>query len=125
MAFSYDDRLTTDRDRVRFYIQDTVSDSGPKPGGDNFSDDEIDGLVTLEGSWQKAAAGALEVLAALWGQYVDTQVGPRREQLSQTAARYAQMAQQWRSRHGSTAVAGVRHMTRVDGYSDDIDASEV
>ena len=70
--------LTTDLDKVRFYVRDTESGSGPRPDTDssNFSDDELNGLITLEGSWSRAVAGIYEALAAEWGQYVDTQVGP-------------------------------------------------
>lgn len=124
-GFTYLGDLSTDRDKARFYIGDTDPSDGPIPGGSNFSDGEIDGLITAEGSWQRAVAGAFETLAAQWGQYVDTAVGPRREQLSQTAERYTKLAAEWRKRHGSTASAGVRHITRVDGYSDDVAANEV
>jgi hypothetical protein len=122
MAVTYIDTMATNRDKIRFYIQDTVVDSGPKPGGDNFSDNEIAGLLTAEGKWERAVAAAFETLAGLWGQYVDITVGPRREAMSQTAARYAQLAKDWRKRHGSTAGAGVRYVTRTDGYSQDVAA---
>ena len=46
MAFNYDDELLTDRDRVRFHLQDTVSGQGQKPENGNFTDAEIDALVT-------------------------------------------------------------------------------
>jgi hypothetical protein len=122
MAVTYLDTLATNRDRIRFFIQDTTEDSGPKPAGANFSDAEIAGLVTVEGSWQRAVAAAFETLAGLWAQYVDISVGPRREAMSQTAQRYKELAETWRSRHGSTAGAGVRYVTRTDGYSSDVAA---
>ena len=122
MAVTYTDTLLTNRDKIRFYIQDTTASSGPKPGGDNFSDNEIAGLVTAEGNWQRAVAAAFETLAGLWGQYVDISVGPRREAMSQTAARYASLAEDWRDRHGSTSGAGTRFVTRTDGYSQDVAA---
>lgn len=121
MAVTYDDTLATDRDKVRFYLQDTVEDSGPKPSDGNFSDNEIAGLVTAEGSWIKAVAAGYEVLAAAWAAYADWQAGPRRENASQIAERYAERADVWRRRHGATATgAGTRHPTRADGYSDDV-----
>jgi len=122
---TYDDALSTNRDKIRFYLGDTVSGSGPKPASGNFTDDEIAGLVTAEGSWQKAVAGGFEILAGLWSQYVDTAVGPRRQSLSQTAAGYEKMAKTWRRRSGSQGRAGSRAVTRVDGYSDDIAADSV
>ena len=126
MALTYKGDLSTDLDKVRFYTQDTTADSGPKPGGDNFSDAEITGLITSEGSWRRAVAAAFETLAGLWGQYVDLSVGPRREQLSQTAARYESLAATWRRKWGSSGSrAGSRAVTRVDGYSDDIPSDQV
>lgn len=127
MAFTYVGDLSTNRDKVRFYICDTVSGSGPRPNGGNFTDAEVDGLLTVEGSWQRAAAAAFEVLAAEWAQYVDTQVGPRREALNQTAQRFAELATMWRARAGSSAPtrAGYRFTMCVDGYSDDIANDEV
>lgn len=120
MAFTYLGDLSTNREKLRFYIQDTTVDSGPRPGGTNFSDAELDGLITTEGGWRKAVAGAYETLAAEWAQYVDTSIGPRRQSLSHTAARYETLAKTWRLRSGSASRAGSRAVTRVDGYSDDI-----
>lgn len=126
MTLTYTGDLATDLDKVRFYIQDTVANSGPKPAGANFTDTELNGLITVEGSWQRAVAGAFEVLAGLWGQYVDIAVGPRRESLSQTAANYAKQAGEWRAKYGGSASGtGTRQPTRVDGYSDDVAADEV
>lgn len=126
MGVTYDDSLATDRDRVRFYVGDTVEDSGPKPGDGNFTDNEIAGLVTLEGSWQKAVAACFETLHGEYAREVDVTVGPRKEALGQTAKHYAGLASQWRERYGESAArVGVRHMTRVDGYSDDEAYDEV
>lgn len=66
MSFSYSSSLATDRDKVRFFIGDTVSGSGVKPSGANLSNEEIDALVTLAGSWQGAAALACRGLASSW-----------------------------------------------------------
>ena len=127
MTFTYVGTLATDRDKVRFYIQDATANSGPKPGGTNFTDAEIDGLITVEGSWQKAVAGAYEVLAGLWGQYVDVAVGPRRESLSQTAASYESLAATWRKQSGggSATTRGQRFPTKIDGYSSDVRSDTV
>jgi len=127
MTFTYNDELATDRDRVRFHLQDTISGSGPRPGGGNFTDAEIDGLVTLEGSWQRAVAAGLEALAAAWANYADLQVGQRRENLSQIAVRYQQEAEHWRHNHGSAsqATTSISHITRVDAYSDSYASDDV
>jgi len=125
MGFTYRADLTTDRDKVRFYVRDTVEDSGPLPSSGNFSDEELDGLITAEGSWERAVAASFEALAAAWAGYVDIAVGPRKEQLSQTAERFEALAKEWRQRHGTSATAtGTRFVTRVDGYSDDVSADE-
>lgn len=126
MGVTYIGDLSTDLDTVRFHIQDTVDGSGPKPGGKNFEDDELDGLVSLEGTWQKAVAASFEVLSAAWSSYADINVGPRSEQFSQIAERYQKQAEKWRDDFGSTATtqSGTRHPTRIDGYSDDVASNE-
>ncbi len=125
MTFTYTNTLATDRDKVRFYLQDVTQNSGPRPNNGNFDDNEIAGLLTAEGSWPKAVAAGYEVLAAAWAGYADWQAGPRRENASQIAARYAEQAEEWRQRHGATSTgAGTRHPTRADGYSDDVASNE-
>jgi len=115
MAFTYIDTLSDDRSRIRFYIQDTVENSGPKPSDGNFTDAEIDGLLTVEGNWQQAVAAAFEVLEAAWAGYADWQAGPRRESASQIAERYHEKAQTWRDKQAG----GVATLTRTDAYTDD------
>jgi len=126
MAVTYDDALGTDRDKVRFYLGDTAASAGPKPDAGNFSDNELAGLVSAEGSWQRAVAAGFEVLAALWAPLVDIAVGPRKESLSQTAAGFRAQAAEWRRRYGQAGgKARVVQATRADGYSSDIAADEV
>lgn len=125
MTFTYAGTLATDLDEIRFKIQDTVSGSGPKPSGGNFTDEEIAGLLTTEGNVERTIAALYEALASIWGHYVDTSIGPRNERLSQVADRYQKMATQWRKDYGfggTTLVTGF--VTRVDGYSDDVDSGE-
>ena len=123
MAVSYDSELTTDRDRVRFYLQDTADGDGPKPADANFSDAELDGLITLEGSWQKAVAAGFETLAAAWRKYPDYKADDVSISSSDIADGYAEDAKEWRSRYmaAPTSLAGSRPVTRQDGYSDDKD----
>lgn len=126
MTFTYVGDLSTNLDKVRFYIQDTVSGSGPKPSDGNFTDEELGGLITTEGSWQRAVAGASEVLASAWATYVDLRVGPRSESLSKIADRWRDQANEWRDTYGSASGgAGSRHPTKIDGYSNDIAANTV
>jgi len=127
MAITYIGDLSTDRDKVRFYLQDTVEASGPKPSEGNFTDAEVDGLINLEGSWQRAVAAGLEALAVAWSRYADLTVGPRKESLSQIAARYQKLAEEWRERYGSATMRPVyvAGQVRVDGYSDDVASDDV
>lgn len=125
MTFTYAGTLATNLDKVRFYIGDKVASSGPRPAGGNFTDEELGGLITAEGSWQRAVAGAFEALAAEWGTSTDITLGPRSESLSQVAARYATQAGEWRKKYGTAGRAGSRYPTRVDGYSSDIASDEV
>lgn len=126
MTFTYVGTLATDLDKVRFYIADRVVGSGPRPGGANFTDEEINGALTIEGNWQRTIAALFEVLASEWSDEVNITVGPRREELSQTAAHYLKQAATWRARYGKAAgAAGSGFITKVDGYSDDIPADSI
>lgn len=125
MAFTYDDTLGADRDRVRFCLQDTAIDSGPKPDGGNFSDNELSGLVTLEGEWQRAVAAGFEALAAIWTQYADLSAGPHKESFSQVTEGHRKSAALWRARSGSVTPARVAGIIKVDGYSDDVASDDV
>ena len=125
MAFTYDDTLADDRAKVRFHLQDTVENSGPKPSDANFTDAEIDGLVTLAGSWQRAVVAGFRALASAWGKYADLTEGPHKESLSQVAARYQAQAQEWANKYGEAVPARVAGIVKVDGYSDDVASDEV
>jgi hypothetical protein len=125
---TYDDALSTDKDRVRFYIQDVSAGAGPKPSDANFSDDEIAGLVTVEGSWQRAVAGAFEALEAAWRRYPNFSTDGLSVSRSDIANGYADKAAAWRKAYGNTGStatastrAGSRAVTRQDAYSSDKD----
>ena len=127
MTYTYLENLATDRDRVRFYLQDTVVGKGPKPADANFADEEINGLITLEGSWQRAVAAGFETLASAWQRYPNFTADGLNVQRSDIAKGYAASAAEWRKLYGSatsTSRAGSRAVTRVDGYSDDVDSHE-
>jgi len=127
MAFTYVGDLSTDLDKVRFYINDKVASSGPLPSGTNFTDAELEGLITTEGSWERAVAGAFEVLTSAYAGLVDFAIGPRKESLSQTRDTFKDLADDWRTKYGTatTSTVGTRAMTRVDGYSNDVAADDV
>lgn len=127
MTFTYVGTLATDLDKIRFKIQDTAaSPSGIKPAGANFTDEEIAGLLTIEGTVNRTVAALYEALAGVWANYVDTKIGPRDEKLSQVASRYAALAAQWREDYGyATVTLATGYVTRQDGYSQDIDSGTI
>lgn len=125
MAITYTDTLLTDRDRIRFYLQDVTDGSGPKPSDGNFTDNEVAALVTVEGSWQRAVAAGFETLASAWRRYPNFKADGLTLSRSDIADGYAKQALEWRQRHGyGVTTAGSRAVTRQDGYSDDIDSVE-
>lgn len=125
MTFTYSGTLASDLDYIRFKIQDTVSGSGIKPNGGNFTDEEIAGLLDIEGTANRTIAALYETLASLYANYVDSRMDVRDEKLSQKAARFSALAKQWRDDYGK-ATSGIRtsFVTRVDGYSDNIAGDE-
>ena len=124
MAFTYLGTLATDRDKARFYLQDTVENSGPKPSGGNFTDAELDGLITVEGSWQRAVAAGFEALAAIWRTRYDFASEGQSFRRSGVAEGFAKDAAKWRLDFGGTAQTSDSAVTRIDAYSDDIDSDE-
>jgi hypothetical protein len=125
MPLSYDDALATNRDKVRFHLQDTVTGSGPKPGDVNFTDDEINGLVTAEGSWQRAVAAGFEILASAWMRYPSFRTDAIGFNRSDIAKGYQEQAKSWRNRFGTASGATIaRTVTRADAYSSDYDTIE-
>lgn len=130
--FNYDDSLPTDRDRVRFHVRDTVLEHGPLPQDANFSDEELNGILAVEGSWQRGVAGALEALAVAWRKYPNLesdQFGLSRSHISRG---YADDAKYWRDQYGfptdgpsAHGAPGSRGYIRVDGFSDDLVVGEI
>lgn len=129
MAFTYNGTLTTDLDRVRFYLQDTVSAAGPKPSDGNFTDAELSGLITVEGSWERAVAAGLEALAAAWAKHVTFSADGLSVSQSNIAQSYQTEAAKWRKLYGpagstGTTGTGTTAVTRIDGYSDDVSSDD-
>jgi hypothetical protein len=112
MGFTYD--LTTAVGQVRLALGDTVPAAGVRPDGTNFTDAEVAFFLTQEvGNVDNAAARACAVLANAWANVADLSVGPRRESLSQVAARYAERATQIR---GGSLTAGVISLAFAETY---------
>jgi len=124
MTFTYTTDLAADRDKVRFHLQDTTENSGPRPAGANFSDEELDGLLTSEGTWQRAVAAGFEALAAAWSTQPSFQADGLQVSRSDVAKSFRDQAKTWRRTGGRSSRVGSRAPTRVDGYSDDVDAHE-
>jgi hypothetical protein len=100
MAFTYD--LTTDRGIVRLNLGDTVENSGPRPDKRNFSDEEIDYLLSTETEGTTAATAlGFEILANEWAAYT---IAEREGEVSfdakEVSDQYLQIASEWRNRPG-------------------------
>ena len=126
--FSYNPTLSGDIDKVRFYIGDKVVSAGPRPGDGNYTDNEITGLVSVEGSWERAVAAAFETLAAEWIRYPSFQADNFAISRSHIAKNYQEQASVWRKRHGAAVPddlygsPGGAAITRADAYSNDKDS---
>jgi len=125
MAFTYIGDLSTNRDQVRFHLRDTNLDAGPLPGDVNFTDGEIDGLVTAAGSWQRAVASGLDVLAASWRRYPTFKADGLSLNRSDIANGYAKQADEWRQKYGIAAPLNVAGVIKIDAYSDDVTSDDV
>ena len=127
MALTYVGDLSTNLDKVRFHLGDTTASSGPLPSGGNFTDSELNGLLSSTGTVNKAVSAAMGAIAARWNGYANITVGPRREEYAQIAEAWERRQAAWNelySIHQTTTGTQV-WVTRVDGYSDDISAGEV
>lgn len=125
MTFTYAGTLATDLDKIRFHIGDTTSGAGPKPDGTNFTDEELGGLLTAEGSVGRAVAGVYEALAVIWAPKYDFTSEGQSFRRSTPSERFAKLAAEWREQYGSAGTAATSmSLTRVDAYSDDIASDE-
>jgi len=129
MGFSYntDTATAVNRDYVRFSIDDKVEDYGPLPSGVNFTDDELDMIIELEGSWQRAVAACFEALHAAWAKHVSWTADGMSISQSHVADEYRMLAEKQRKAYGGVpgATARARSVIKVDGYSQDIASDEV
>ena len=115
MAFTYSDSSTADRDRIRREIGDTVK-STPL-----FTDGELDDFITIEGSWQGAAAHACEALATRFAREFTFSADGASFQKERLSVAYAEAGRRLRN----STKASVVVPTRVDGYSDTILSDDV
>lgn len=82
MTWSYDSTLATDRDKVRFEIQDT------EESDQLFSDEEIDARLTSMGSVPATVLDLAKKLMMKFARLVDVTVGKVSEANSQRYAAY-------------------------------------
>lgn len=129
MSFTYflDPNDPQDRDYVRFHIDDKTDGSGPLPGDRNLSDHEIDMILEVEGTWQRAVAACFEALEAAWVPNPSWSADGMSISQSHIAKNYGPLAEKWRKRYGGrTGSWGYsRSVIRVDGYSQTIASNEV
>ena len=129
MTFTYVGDYSTDLDKVRENIRDVVSGSGPRPADANFTDALINGIITDEGSWQRAVAALFEMLAAEWRRHPSYSTDGLRLDRSDIADGFEKTAKDWRSKYGGSArqyaPVYVTGQITKDGYSDDITNDDV
>ena len=129
MAFSYTtDSTATGRDYIRFRIRDTTENAGPLPGGANFSDAELDMIITAEeDSWQRGVAACYEALAAAWAPHPSWTADGMSISQGQTPIAFDKLAARWRKLYGGSPgfTARARSIIKVDGYSQDVPANQV
>lgn len=126
-SFTYTDPTANNKDAVRFELGDKTENRGALPDGLNFTDVEIEYLLTQENSdVNRAVARGLEVLANEWSSYSDLQVGDREELASQISRAYNRRARRQRELYGGEDGGVVStSMIKVDGYSQSTGADEV
>ena len=123
MTWTYD--IDTNVGKVRLQIGDDTEDSGVRPDGSNFSDEELQTFLDREGSVMRATAGLCETLALQYARMADLRVGPRSESLSQIGKGYERRAGLLRQMYGGGARAFSVGVIKQDGYSDDVASDEV
>jgi hypothetical protein len=128
MAFTYLGDLSTNRDKVRFFIGDKVPNGGPRPGDGNYTDAEIDGALAVADSWHETVADLLDTLATEWVRYPSFQADNFSISRSHIAKNFQGQAEAWRKQHGLASpqkkygAPGSEPITRVDAYSTDKDS---
>lgn len=109
MTYTYS--LSDDTGLLRLEIGDVVENSGVRPNGRNFSDEEL-AIFLVEGSVGRGAARACEVLANEWSAYAGSErLGPM-SQARQQASLYQERAEHYRQIYGYPATA-----TNASGFT--------
>jgi hypothetical protein len=110
-ALTYDleaaDAAVRKRSQLRLMLNDIEAGRGPRPGGRNFTDTELDNALELEGgNLNRAAALAYEILTAAWASQAErVGLGPQTYESSQ-ARRYRELATMFRKQYGHGRAGG-------------------
>ena len=104
MAITYDDTLPDNLSTVRFNIGDTVEDEGPRPANRNYSDNEINALLTKNNNDTLICTAVLfDTLATEWSKFaISFTMGPRKEELFRIAGRFEGLSREWALKAGTT-----------------------
>ncbi len=122
MTFTYADALSTDRDKIRLRIGDTQADEGPRPDRRNFSDGEIDFVLTEETTITACIAHCFEILRDEWTPFaLSERAKDATFDAKGVADNFASLALFWRAKPGGTpdATAAPAYVTleREDAYT--------
>ena len=90
MAFTYD--VTTPLGQLRLAIGDTVSGTGPRPAGANYTDAELNvflaPVIAAGYTYGRAVSQVLRLLATEWTNQANISIGEYSAQYGQIAANY-------------------------------------
>jgi len=82
-------------------------------------------MITSEGTWQRAVAAGLEVLAREWTRYPTFKADGLSLNRSDIAKGYRDEAREWRKQYGRSAPMRVVAQITKDAYSDDVASDDV
>lgn len=108
------DYITYLRSQLRLLVGDTAEYDGPRPGRQNYQDEELGALLRLENNdLNRTAARVFEILSAEWSRLAGSyRLGPESEEMRQ-AAEFGARASHLRAQYGFTMTA------ESDGSGDD------
>jgi hypothetical protein len=119
MAATYDSTLSTDKDKVRFYIQDTDTANA------QMQDEEITAMISLHGSYKEAAIVCCETLAMGYaGQDDSRKIGNMTlSNFFAKSKRYLELAKILKARFSNviTPYAGGISVSGKETYAEDSD----
>ena len=87
--------------------------------------EELNELITVEGTWQKAVAGVCEILGNAWAIAVTFSADGLSVSRSDIARAWQSQAAAWRKKYGGGYRSGANAVTRADAFSNDVTNVEV